>query len=114
MATVCTASDGTFRIEYDPGEDDNSPHELTINDEPYDSRYSTNRASYIRGETRDLGDIEVRRTAAPRRTTPRQTRVRRGVVVFAPRRYAACCAASFSASTCVSASHAKPSRPKWP
>ena len=65
VATVRTASSGTFRLEYDPGEEDRSPHGLKINDEPYDSRYTTNRASYIRGEKKDLGDIEVSRTETP-------------------------------------------------
>ncbi len=65
VATTSTGSDGAFRIEYDPGEDDRNPHELKINDEPYNSRYSTNRASYIRGEKRDLGDIEVSLNPAP-------------------------------------------------
>ena len=64
-ATTQTRTDGTFRIEYDPGEDDHNPHELKVNDEPYDSRYTTSRASYIRGEKKDLGDIEISRTETP-------------------------------------------------
>ncbi len=65
VATTRTGADGRFRIEYDPGKDDNSPHGLMINDEPYDARYTTNRVTYVRGETRDTGDLVIRLNTTP-------------------------------------------------
>ena len=58
-AATRTAPDGTFRIEYDPGEDDRSVHALKINDEPYDGRYTVERTSFVRGERRDICTVAL-------------------------------------------------------
>ena len=64
-ATTRTGSDGAFRLVYDPGEGLRAPLQLTINDEPYDGRYTVERTSLVRGEKRDLGTVELSLNPTP-------------------------------------------------
>ena len=57
-AVTRTGDDGSFTFNYDHGET-NFPFLLTVNDEPYDSRYFTHTASIRQGTERDLGVIEL-------------------------------------------------------
>ena len=58
VATTRTDDDGTFRIVYD-ATGSRSTHLLTINDEPYDARFRVRGISFVRGEQRDLGVVEL-------------------------------------------------------
>ncbi len=56
-AVVRTGADGGFRIDYDT-EGDRDGLSLTINDEPYDSRYTADGGNLRPGENRDFGTVE--------------------------------------------------------
>lgn len=63
-ALTRTSGDGAFQLSYDPG-DIQAPLLLTVNDEPYDGRYTVLRENIQAGTERDLGTIELRLNPQP-------------------------------------------------
>ena len=61
---TATDQDGRFSITHDPG-DVNNLRTVSLNNEPYDSRYATYAESFVPGERRDLGDVDLSLPAAP-------------------------------------------------
>ena len=59
-----TDRDGAFSIVFDPG-DTRTSRTLYMNNEPYDSRYKVYQRSFVRGERRDIGDINLSLPPAP-------------------------------------------------
>ena len=57
-ATANTGTDGSFRIIYDAGPNVRL-HTVTVNDEPYNPRFTVSGGSARPGEVTDLGVIEL-------------------------------------------------------
>ncbi len=63
-ASTTTNVDGNFLIIYDAGPH-GGLHTVTINDEPYDPRYTVSGGSARPGEETDLGVIELEENESP-------------------------------------------------